>query len=172
MWGLLRLIVIFDLLFGVFIIEIFVVNFLFKFCDNCCIFRFFDMFFVLDGLDKYFFISCLVWWMVSCFFVICCVIFICCLFFNIRRVWVWFIFNCLVFNKCFMLLFNWFKCSRLVIVVCDLLIIFVICWWVRLNLFCKCFSVCVFFIVFRFLCWMFLINVMVIVLWFFICLIK
>lgn len=101
--------------------------------------------------------------MVSLCVIICCVFFICCFVGRLRSVWVWFIFRLLWESRVLIFFGRLIRCSRLVMVVCDLLIVFVICCWVSWNFCCRCCRVVVFLIGLRFLCWMFLISVMVMV---------
>lgn len=139
----------------------------FKFFESCVI-RFCILgliFFLGLGLVgfKSFFISFFVLCMVRFLFDIICVVFDWVLFFSVNSVLVWFILILLCLINSFMLLFKLFRWSKFVIVVCDLFIVLVIFWWVSVNLFIKWLRVCVFFMVFKFLCWIFLISVMVIV---------
>lgn len=55
------------------------------------------------------------------------------------------------------------RCSRFDIVLCEWLIDLVVCLCVKLNLLSRCWMLCVFLSGFRFLCWMFLISVIVVV---------
>lgn len=139
----------------------------FKFFESCVI-RFCILgliFFLGLGLVgfKSFLISFFVLCMVRFLFDIICVVLDWVLFFSVNSVLVWFILILLCLINSFMLLFKLFRWSKFVIVVCDLFIVLVIFWWVSVNLFIKWLRVCVFFMVFKFLCWIFLMRVMVIV---------
>lgn len=91
------------------------------------------------------------------------VVFVWLVVFSGRIVLVCFIFRLLCLISLCVFGVKFIRCKRLVIVVWDLFMVLVICWWVNLNLFWKCCSVEVFLIGFRFLCWIFLISVIVMV---------
>lgn len=147
---------------------IFLESFIIKFCMLGLIF-----FFGLGGVGlSNLCISFLVLWMVNFFFEMICVVLDCVLLLRVSRVCVCFILILLCLISNLMLLLRLFRCSRFVMVVCDLFIVLVILECVSLNLFISCFSVWVFFMVLRFLCWIFLINVIVIVVLLVIFLIK
>lgn len=162
-------------LFFFFVLWLIVIG-VFKFFESCVIsfwilglVCFFCLGFV--GLSN-FFINFLVFLMVNFFFDIMWVVFDWDFLLSVNNVCVCFILILLCLINNLMLLFKLFKCRRLVIVVWDFFIVFVIFWWVSVNLFINWLRVCVFFIVFRFFCWIFLINVMVIVVLFGMFLIK